>query len=103
MCLITININNLGRYMNDKNILLVDLREAEDFRRGHIPGAVNIPYDEMGRHKAVLSQYREILMYCDRGNTSLRASRELSREGYQVINLYGGIHAYRGRLVINQP
>ena len=86
--------------------VLIDLRSKEEFAVEHIPGAVNIPYGELkgnvNRIKTWIMQSTKrfgasfLILYCDRGNTSLRASRDLCNQGFSVKNVYGGISAYRG-------
>jgi len=86
--------------------LLIDLRAREDYVNGHIPEAISIPYEElpknmMGLKKWVMQCTRrfgsaDLILYCDRGNTSLRAARDLYNQGFHVKNVYGGISAYKG-------
>ena len=59
----------LGR----KDCLFVDLRDEEDYRKGHLKGAVNIPYESLQEKKEMLYGWRRIYLYCDRGNASLLA------------------------------
>ena len=46
----------------------------------------------------MLARYKEVVLYCSRGNTSLLIAKNLQLPGVKAINLYGGIHAYRGEL-----
>lgn len=84
----------LGR----RDFLFVDLRTQEEYAQGHLRGAVNIPYDLLQEKKPLLSGWRRIYVYCDRGNVSLLASRDLIREGYPVVNLWGGFHSFEKEL-----
>ena len=89
--------------------MLIDLRTREEFGKGHIPGAVCIPYEELKNQIPGLRQWAMrctgrygravLIVYCDRGNTSLRAARDLDREGFIVKNVYGGISSYRGPVI----
>ena len=89
--------------------LLIDLRDREEYARGHIPGAICLPYEEIRKNIPSLREWAEqsrkrygraaLVVYCDRGNTSLRAARDLYNQGFYVKNVYGGISAYRGPLV----
>lgn len=89
--------------------LLIDLRELSEYMEGHIPGAVCIPYDNLKKNIPRLRRWREqsrkkygnasVIVYCDRGNTSLRAARDLYNQGFCVKNVYGGISAYKGPTV----
>ena len=89
--------------------MLIDLRAREEFYKNHIPGAVCIPYDELKHRIPELRNWVQqcsrqhgravIIVYCDRGNTSLRAARDLYKEGFRVKNVYGGISAYHGPII----
>ena len=86
--------------------LLLDLRERKEYMAGHIPGAICLPYEELQKNIGKLREWAAgctkrygsaaIIVYCDRGNTSLRAARDLYNQGFYVKNVYGGISAYRG-------
>lgn len=73
--------------------IFIDLRTKEEYDAGHLVGAVNIPYDDLERMKYRLRREDRLFFYCDRGNVSLMACRDLKREGYQVSNLWGGVYA----------
>lgn len=92
----------LKNYIHQYDIVIVDLREPEEYHTGHIPGAVNIPYDELVHSLHRLKAYRYILLYCDKGTTSLMAARTLSQMGYPVIDISGGIESYHGELTTQQ-
>lgn len=94
----TIRAKDITNYIGKSNILIIDLRERMEYFEGHIPSAINIPYDEFEKEKHSLSSNVELILYCDRGNLSLLLARDLSNEGYLVKNIYGGISAYRGKL-----
>lgn len=92
--------------------ILIDLRNRRDYAAGHIPGAICIPYEELKNNLPGLRKWATqcnrrfgraaLLLYCDRGNTSLRAARDLYNQGFQVKNVYGGISAYKGPRVKSQ-
>lgn len=107
MCFISIRPEDIFRYRGSGKGILVDVREQDEYRRGHIPGAVNIPYEELQDR---IQEIRElahagtasavpVIFYCERGNTSLLAARDLDREGFLVKNVYGGLQGYHGPLV----
>ena len=89
--------------------MLIDLRGREEFQKEHIPGAVCIPYVELPERISELKDWASrcsrrygravLIVYCDRGNTSLRAARDLYREGFRVKNVYGGMVKYKGPIV----
>ncbi len=95
----TIRAKDIENYIGRYNVLIIDLREPNEYDNAHIPTAINIPYLDFENKKSTLPSERLLILYCDRGNLSLLLARELSKEGYQVKNIYGGIRAYRGQLV----
>lgn len=112
MCFETIRMMDAYKYIGKTGVLIVDLREEEEYIQGHIPGAWNLPYDEEEEETSKFTKKirgfiemqtrqtgiptKKLLLYCDRGNVSMLAARDLYREGIHVTNLYGGYHAYRG-------
>lgn len=65
---------------------LVDVRTREEFVAGHLPGAVNIPLQELERRAHELGSKQEpVVVYCRSGARSARAARLLAREGYEAI------------------
>lgn len=111
MCFETIRMRDVYKYIGKANVLIVDLREEKDYIQSHIPGAWNLVYDEEEETKEFIKrietlitqqeqrqnrQIEKLVLYCDRGNTSMLAARDLYREGIHVVNLYGGYRVYRG-------
>ncbi len=95
----TIRAKDIVNYIGRNDVLIIDLRDRIDYQRGHIPTAINIPYDDFENIKSSFNFNVELILYCDRGNLSLLLARDLSKEGYQVKNIYGGIGAYRGKMI----
>jgi rhodanese-related sulfurtransferase/DNA-binding transcriptional ArsR family regulator len=78
-------------------LTVLDVRPAEEYAAGHIPGAVGIPLDELEQRLAELPQDAEIVAYC-RGEycvLSHDAVRLLTRHGYQARRLVDGILEWR--------
>ena len=77
--------------------VVIDLRSAEAFARGHIVNARNIPFDELDAHQDKLSKLKSkaILAVCDAGVSSGRAVTSLRKSGMEsVYGLKGGITAW---------
>ena len=98
----TIRTNDIFKYIGKENVMIIDLRDREDYYKGHIPTAVNIPYDDLEENKYYLDRNNILIFYCDRGNVSLMAARDLMKDGYNMKSLYGGIRAFRGKLERNR-
>ena len=91
----------LDYYVVRKDSFLIDLRSREDYRTGHIKGAVNVPYEEFEEMQEYDFPKRKILvLYCERGGASLRAARILARNGYETRTVIGGMNEYRGRNLV---
>ena len=91
------NINKgLEEYRATPNAILVDVREADEFRTGHIPEAFNAPLSTITN--ATLPKDKPLFLYCLRGTRSKRAVRILKTMGYQDARSIGGIASYRGQL-----
>jgi len=77
--------------------VVIDLRNAEAFARGHIVNARNIPFDEFDANHEKLAKLgnNPILAVCDAGMTSTRAIEALRKSGHEgVYGLKGGIAAW---------
>lgn len=75
--------------------LLIDVRMPQEFASGHIPGAVNIPLDELRSRVGELPQARKIVAYCQVGQRGYLATRILLQNGLSASNIGGGFKTYR--------
>ena len=78
----------------DKPFLL-DVRTRQEFANGHIPGAVNIPVDDLRSRLQELPQDRKIAVYCQVGQRGYLATRILMQKGFSVANIGGGYKTYK--------
>lgn len=71
---------------------LLDVRSVEEFEEGHLPGAVNIPYDELEKRLAELSVDKddEIVVYCRSGRRAIIAENILVSAGYSNVKDLAG-------------
>ncbi|MBR1815181.1 MAG: rhodanese-like domain-containing protein [Lachnospiraceae bacterium] len=93
-----INIRNIINEAVNNEGIIVDIREKEDFAKGHIPMAINLPLSDIENGNIGLPKNKIILVYCENGGGSMMAARILANNGYNVINAVGGISNYRGAL-----
>ncbi len=75
--------------------LIVDVRTPKEFGTGQIPGAVNIPVDDLRERLDELPRDKEILAYCGVGLRGYLACRILSQNGFRCRNLTGGMTTYK--------
>ncbi|BCJ97401.1 rhodanese-like domain-containing protein [Anaerocolumna chitinilytica] len=94
----TIRAKDIIFYIRRADTQIIDIREYADFRQGHIPSAINIPYSNFEDGQRNIPRNKLLILYCERGNLSLLLARDLSNEGFMVKNIYGGLNAYRGPL-----
>lgn len=80
---------------NGKRPLVIDVRQPDEYRSGHIAGAKLIPLGELSRRMKELSQNREIVCVCASGNRSGSAARTLVGAGFNAVNLKGGMLSWR--------
>ena len=76
--------------------ILIDVREADEFASGHIPGAVNAPLSTIAG--TALPKDAPLFLYCLHGARSRQAAGKLRRMGYQSVKSIGGIARYRGEV-----
>ena len=85
--------------MNQQNALVLDVRDAAEYGKGHMLNARNIPLAELEARAAELEKHKAkpvIVVYDDGGNRSGKAAAALRKRGFeQVFTLSGGIGAWR--------
>ncbi len=84
--------------MNRENAILLDIRKPEDFSKGHILSAINIPLSELENRISELEKYRErpIIICCNTGTTATLAMKQLKKMGFEKIyRLKGGIEGWK--------
>ena len=81
--------------------IILDVRTPEEFRDRHIPDAINIPNETIGKEEIPELPDKEqlILVYCRSGNRSKQASQKLVDLGYTNIVEFGGINDWTGETV----
>lgn len=78
---------------------VIDIRDEATFRRGHIPGAINVPFDLLRERIDQIGRDRKVVLVCYSGHTSMMAAEFLVSRGYTNIwNMVGGMAAWRGPL-----
>lgn len=95
----TMDANEFESAIKDENVIIVDVRTAEEYSGGHIPNAINIDVKRAGflyEADEKLSKDKTIAVYCQGGVRSRKAASLLSDDGYTVINLAGGISEWKG-------
>jgi rhodanese-related sulfurtransferase len=79
----------------DDTPFILDVRQPDEFRAGHIPGARVIPLGELSSRQGELPRNRTILCVCRSGARSGVAARQLRDQGLSAVNLRGGMIAWQ--------
>lgn len=83
--------------MNTQEVIILDVREQNEYDSGHIPGAVLLPVgtiDEDTAAAVIPEKDSTVLVYCRSGNRSKTASSALAELGYTNIYEFGGINTW---------
>ena len=81
------------KIIDTEDVVILDVREQDEFDSGHIPGAVLIPYTEIDNkaEEMLPDKNKQILVYCRSGRRSKIASESLVNLGYTNVKEFGGI------------
>lgn len=83
--------------MNDDNILILDVRDPQEFQKSHIENAINIPLGNLADKLPTLEKHKRqtLLVNCQTGARSVSACKILTKAGFEnVFNLLGGIQSW---------
>lgn len=80
----------------DREYLLIDVRTESEYSSGHIPTAVNIPYQDIVERLPEGPKDRLIVVYCRSGSRSSVAQQALRESGYTNVANFGGILDWKG-------
>ena len=91
----SININEIDDLIGKVNV--IDVREPHEFKNGSLKTAKNIPMGDLAKNPGkYLKKDNTYYLFCLSGARSKRTSSYLYDEGFEVVNLSGGIGSYRG-------
>ncbi len=90
------------RLARNEKFTVLDVREHSEWISGHIPNAKHIPLMELPTRIAELNKADEIVVVCHSGGRSYNASEYLAQMGYNVVNMLGGMSAWRGDVVFGE-
>ncbi len=85
------------KLVNSERVSIIDVRKDEEVARGMIPGASHIPLDEISERYNEIPKDEEHVMVCRSGGRSGKAAQFLQEKGFNVINMSGGMLAWKGQ------
>lgn len=78
-----------------KRVTIIDIRKEYQYNLGHIPNAINIPYQNiLNTPFKYLKKEDKYIIYCQAGNNSKILKQHLSNLGYEVEDIKGGYNEY---------
>lgn len=84
--------------INHENAIVVDLRDSNAFKDGHITGSLNVPYKQLDQNMTKLEKHKQkpLVLVCAMGQHSTQAMNKLKRQGFsQIYVLGGGVSAWK--------
>ncbi|MGX9789045.1 rhodanese-like domain-containing protein [Mycobacterium sp. MMS18-G62] len=80
----------------DESVVLLDVREDDEWQRGHAPGARHIPMGQIPARISELDPTATLFVVCHVGGRSQRVAQYLAGHGYRPLNVAGGMQAWAG-------
>lgn len=81
--------------MNNESAIIVDIRDKESFKNGHIINAMNATPDEFDKPKMIQLKDKQMILVCARGLQSPALATKLRTQGFQTLVLSGGLAAWQ--------
>lgn len=83
--------------LHARGVTVVDVRTPQEFEAGHVPGAINIPHDQMAARAAEVGEkHQPVILYCRGGLRSGLAAAELGRQGFVAVYDFQAFSAWPG-------
>ena len=96
---VTISTHELTALLNSEKAVVLDIRATAEYKAGHLVDAINIPHDKINSDLVSLEKYKtKIIIVVDKmGQHSGHIGRLLSKQGYDVRRLSGGISEWQSQ------
>ena len=101
---VTIEGKDAVNLVDNSEYYFLDVRTMSEHAEGAIPNADCIPLQEIGQRLSELNDYKnkKIIVYCRSGNRSGKATKILKENGFDAVNLIGGMNSWEGDIVSNK-
>ena len=80
----------------DRSVVLLDVREDDEWQRGHVAGAQHVPMGDVPARLGEIDPEATLYVVCHAGGRSQRVAQYLARNGYEPLNVSGGMLAWAG-------
>lgn len=96
---VTISTHELTALLNSEKAVVLDIRATAEYKAGHLVDAINIPHDKINSDLVSLEKYKtKIIIVVDKmGQHSGHIGRLLSKQGYDLRRLSGGISEWQSQ------
>lgn len=94
----SVGIDEFKKEMSKSGVQLIDVRTAQEYSEGHIPGAMNIDVNALDFEEKikVLNKKENVALYCRSGRRSKMAANKLTTAGFKVVELNTGFLSWDG-------
>ncbi len=92
------DVERFAALLSSPDVVLLDVRTIDEYNEGHLKGALQVDIrqdDFMPKAQKLLPKDKTIAVYCRSGRRSAQACEQLESDGYKVVNLKGGILAWK--------
>lgn len=90
-----ITFNDFYQLYQKESLSVLDVREVEEFETLHLEGARNLPLSQLADTYEQLDKTQPYYVICKSGIRSARACQFLAEQGYEVVNVQGGMDALK--------
>ena len=84
--------------ISKKDVIILDVREDNEFNQGHLENAINIPLEDLEKRLNELNKDNKIIVYCLSGTRADIALEILEKNGFNNIYTFGGIEDWNYEL-----
>jgi hydroxyacylglutathione hydrolase len=84
------SVETLAERGSGDGLVVLDVRNSDEWNSGHMPGAVHIPVGALQARSSELPSGRQIAVHCQKGERSAIAASILQNKGFEVVNVVGG-------------
>jgi len=88
--------HEVAETLKSGNIIVVDVRAAEDFEEGHVPGAINLPKGSWDNPRGLSKEHNNVVYcYTQQCHLAANACVAFASRGYPVMEMEGGFEAWK--------
>ena len=81
----------------DKNYIIIDVRDENSYKAGHVPTSINVPSNELDKHLNKLPKNKILIFYCYHVVcfAAPKAALKLAKKGFEVMEMVGGFDEWQ--------